>query len=89
MYINNIIFIVIKYNFIPKEEIDSIIESELEESAKQIEKLKIESGESRKQNDEMKTQIKLMESQKEGLNQKLDILQKSLEEASKTIIKKG
>ena len=61
MYINNIIFIVIKYNFIPKEEIDSIIESELEESAKQIEKLKIESGESRKQNDEMKTQIKLHE----------------------------
>ena len=80
---NNLIDEFIKYNFIPQEQIDSIIDQELGESEKQVKIISKEKEELLKKNNELNEQIKLLNIQKEGYNQKLNILQNSLVSSEK------
>ncbi len=68
----------IKYNFIPQEQIDSIVDQELGESEKQLKKITKEKEELSKSNQELNDQIKIINLQKENFNQKLNFLQKSI-----------
>ena len=80
---NNLIDAFIKYNFIPQEQIDSIIDQELGESEKQVKIISKEKEELLKKNNELNEQIKLLNIQREGYNQKLNILQNSLVSSEK------
>lgn len=80
---NNLIDEFIKYNFIPQEQIDSIIDQELGESEKQVKIISKEKEELLKKNNELNEQIKLLNIQREGYNQKLNILQNSLVSSEK------
>ena len=75
---NNLIDEFIKYNFIPQEQIDSIVDQELGESEKQLKKITKEKEELSKSNQELNDQIKIINLQKENFNQKLNFLQKSI-----------
>ena len=68
----------IKHNFIPQEQIDSIVDQELGESEKQLKKITKEKEELTKSNQELNEQIKILNLQKENFNQKLNFLQKSI-----------
>ncbi len=68
----------IKHNFIPQEQIDSIVDQELGESEKQLKKITKEKEELSKSNQELNEQIKILNLQKENFNQKLNFLQKSI-----------
>lgn len=79
-----------KYDFIEKEEIDSIIEKELDSSEKELEALKSSSKQLKdeleyfnRKNEELASNLKITRMQNEGLNQKVKFLQNTLEESSK------
>lgn len=78
----HIYIIVLNYEFISKGEIDSIIESELGKTEKELAIVKEKNNELLKQVESLNTQLKIQIQQKEGLNQKLDILQKAIDEMS-------
>ena len=80
---NNLIDEFIKYNFIPQEQIDSIIDQELGESEKQVKIISNKKEKLLKKNNELNEQIKLLNIQREGYNQKLNILQNSLVSSEK------
>ena len=66
----------LKANFISQEEFDKILEQELTENESQINKLKTE-------NEKISNDFQMISIQKEGLLQKIEILQNSLENFSK------
>ena len=68
----------IKYNFLPKEKIDSIVDSSLSESEKQIKELKEEKSSLAKQNSELSEKNKLLNIKNEEIAQKFSVLEKSL-----------
>ena len=68
----------IKYNFVPKEQIDSIVDSSLSESEKQIKELKEEKSSLAKQNSELNEKNKLLNIKNEEISQKFSVLEKSL-----------
>ena len=66
-----------KNNFVKKEEVESIIDSSLAESEKQIKELKEEKTILTKQNTELSEKNKLLSIKNEEISQKLSVLEKS------------
>ena len=75
---NKLIDEFIKYNFVPREQIDSIVDSSLSESEKQIKELKEEKSSLSKQNSELGEKNKLLNIKNEEIAQKFSVLEKSL-----------
>jgi len=72
----------IKYNFISKEKIDSIVDSSLSESEKQIKDLKEENNNLTKLNSELNEKNKLLSIKNEEISQKFSVLEKSLSKST-------
>ena len=72
----------IKQNFIPKENIDSIINNSLSDSVKQINELKEEKSSLSKQNNELIEKNKLLNIKNEEIAQKFSVLEKSLNKST-------
>ena len=71
-----------KYNFLSKNEIDSIIELQLSDSAKKIKELKEENTSLTNQNTELNEKIKLLNIKNEEISQKFSVLEKSLSKST-------
>ena len=71
-----------KYNFVKKEEVESIIDSSLAESEKQIKELKEEKATLTKQNTELSEKNKLLSIKNEEIAQKLSVLEKSFNKST-------
>ena len=71
-----------KYNFVKKEEVESIIDSSLAESEKQIKELKEEKTILTKQNTELSEKNKLLSIKNEEISQKLSVLEKSFSKST-------
>ena len=71
-----------KYNFLSKNEIDSIIELQLSDSAKKIKELKEENTSLTNQNIELNEKIKLLNIKNEEISQKFSVLEKSLSKST-------
>ena len=72
----------IKQKFVPKEEIDSIVDNSLSESEKQIKELKEEKSLLTKQNTELNEKNKLLNIKNEEIAQKFSVLEKSLNKST-------
>ena len=72
----------IKNNFVPKEKIESIVDSSLAESEKQIKELKEEKISLTKQNFELNEKNKLLNIKNEEISQKFSVLEKSLNQST-------
>ena len=79
----------LKYTFIPKNQIDSIVESSLSESEKQIKDLKEEKTSLLKQNTELTEKNKLLSIKNEEISQKFTVLEKSLTKSTKDLKNKN
>ena len=71
-----------KNNFVKKEEVESIIDSSLAESEKQIKELKEEKTTLTKQNTELSEKNKLLSIKNEEISQKLSVLEKSFNKST-------
>ena len=71
-----------KNNFVKKEEVESIIDSSLAESEKQIKELKEEKTIITKQNTELSEKNKLLSIKNEEISQKLSVLEKSFSKSA-------
>ena len=71
-----------KNNFVKKEEVESIIDSSLAESEKQIKELKEEKTILTKQNTELSEKNKLLSIKNEEISQKLSVLEKSFNKST-------
>ena len=70
----------IKQKFVPKEEIDSIVDNSLSESEKQIKELKEEKSLLTKQNTELNEKNKLLNIKNEEIAQKFSVLEQKVNE---------
>ena len=75
----------LKHTFIPKNQIDSIVESSLSESEKQIKDLKEENSSLIKKNTELTDKNKLLSIKNEEISQKFTVLEKSLSNSTKDL----
>jgi len=71
-----------KNNFVKKEEVESIIDSSLAESEKQIKELKEEKAILTKQNTELSEKNKLLSIKNEEISQKLSVLEKTFNKST-------
>ena len=72
----------VKYNFVPKEQIDSIVDSSLAESEKLIKELKEEKISLTKQNSELSEKNKLLSIKNEEISQKFTVLENTLSKST-------
>ena len=72
----------IKYNFVSKENIDSIVDASLSESEKQIKELKEEKASLTKQNNDLIDKNKILNKNNEEIAQKFSVLEKSLNQST-------
>ena len=79
----------IKNNFIPKEKIDSIVDTSLAESDKQIKELKEEKSSLTKQNSELSDKNKLLSIKNEEISQKFSVLENSLNQLTNDLKNKN
>lgn len=75
----------IKYNFVSKEQIDSIVDSSLAESEKQINQLKEDKATLSKQITELSDKNKILNLKNEEISQKFTVLEKSFNQSTQEL----